>query len=205
MAITSRCSHSCITRILQKADWHIIYIWKQQRHMHDSFLVTYAYNSDHNITIGFTQPSYTIPEDGESISVCLEVDVSQQQTGVITLQIITVDVTATGRTDNPCIFRLYAIAVSEAFISLTGMDDFMPVSSNLTVEFSEVQECITIPIFDDDVVENAERFTVEIISSDLAVCVTIPSTTVLISDCSGINKEYLDSSQLIFSRFYLSW
>ena len=120
--------------------------------------------------------------------MCLEVNVSQQQTGVITLQIITVDVTATGRTTNPCIFHLYAIAVSATFISLTAMDDFMLVSSNLTVEFTEVQECITIPIFRDDVVENTERFTVEIISSDLAVRVTIPSTTVFISDCSGINK-----------------
>jgi len=85
------------------------------------------------------------------------------------------------------------------------MDDFMLVASNLTVEFTEVQECVIIPIFRDDVVENAERFTVEIISSDLAVHVTIPSTTVVITDCSGINKEYLDSGQLIFSRFCLSW
>jgi len=170
-----------------------------------NFPVTHAYNSDYNITVGFAQPSYTIREDGGNVSVCLEVDVSQQQTGVITVQIITVNVTATGETNNLCIFHLYAIAESATFISLTAMDDFMLVSSNLTVEFTEVQECITIPIFRDDVVENAERFTVEIISSDLAVHMTIPSTTVLISDCSGINKEYLDSSQLIFSRFYLSW
>ena len=173
--------------------------------MHDNFPVNHAYNSDYNITIGFAQPSYTVREDGENISVCLEVDVFQRQTGVITVQIITVAVTATGKKTDPCIFYLYAIAVSATFISFTAMDDFMLVSSNLTVEFTEVQECITIPIFRDDVVENAERFTVEIISSDLAVHVTIPSTTVLISDCSGINKNCLDSSQRIFSRFYLSW
>ena len=161
--------------------------------MHDNFPVNHAYNSDYNITIGFAQPSYTVREDGENISVCLEVDVFQRQTGVITVQIITVAVTATGKKTDPCIFYLYAIAVSATFISFTAMDDFMLVSSNLTVEFTEDQECITIPIFRDDVVENAERFTVEIISSDLAVHVTIPSTTVLISDCSGIKKEYLDS------------
>ena len=156
--------------------------------MHDNFPVNHAYNSDYNITIGFAQPSYTVREDGENISVCLEVDVFQRQTGVITVQIITVAVTATGKKTDPCIFYLYAIAVSATFISFTAMDDFMLVSSNLTVEFTEVQECITIPIFRDDVVENTERFTVEIISSDLAVRVTIPSTTVFISDCSGINK-----------------
>lgn len=76
-------------------------------------------------------------------------------------------------------------------LSLTAMEDFMPVSRNLNIEFTEGvpnQEVIIIPIFGDDVVENAERFTVEIIGSDLAVHVTIPSTTVVITDCSGINK-----------------
>jgi len=66
----------------------------------DSFPVTPVCNSDYNITIGFAQPSYTIREDGENISVCLEVDVFQQQSGVITVQIITVAVTATGKTTN---------------------------------------------------------------------------------------------------------
>ena len=78
------------------------------------------------------------------------------------------------------------------------MDDFMPVSRNVTITDISIQECIPISIFGDNVVESAERFRVEIISFDSAVHLTIPSTTVLISDCSGIDRDYLDANQLIF-------
>ena len=73
-------------------------------------------NSDSNITVGFAQPSYTIREDGGNISVCLDVDVVQLLTGVITVQIMTVDVTAIGKTINACInFAICMLVVSATF------------------------------------------------------------------------------------------
>lgn len=54
--------------------------------------------ADLNITIGFARPSYTVREDGENVFVCLDVDVVGLLTGVITVQIISVEVTAAGKT-----------------------------------------------------------------------------------------------------------
>ena len=176
-------------------------------HVTVSRLLVRFCNSDSNITIGFAQPSYTIREDGGNISVCLNVDVVQLLTGVITVQIMTVDITATGKTNHQCTFSPYANRIHN--ILLTAMEDFMLVSRNLTVNFTEGvpnQEFITIPIpvFDDDVVETAERFRVDIIPYDLEeVYVTIQSTTVHITDCSGSDNELLDSKQLLFITFFL--
>ena len=140
--------------------------------------------------------------------MCLNVDVVQLLTGVITVQIMTVDITATGKTNHQCTFSPYANRISNIF--LTAMEDFMLVSRNLTVNFTEGvpnQEFITIPIpvFDDDVVEEAERFnvTMDIITYDLEVYVTIRSATVLITDCSGSDNELHDSKQLLFITLFL--
>jgi len=68
--------------------------------------------ADFNIAIGFARPSYTVREDGENVFVCLDVDVVGLLTGVITVQIISVEVTAAGKTYNQCICYLYISCVS---------------------------------------------------------------------------------------------
>jgi hypothetical protein len=75
--------------------------------------------------------------------------------------------------------NMQSVVTSMHIISLAG-EDFEPVFVMLTFEHGDVNRSVSVPLIDDDTVENLERFFVMATSSQVGVEIVSPQRTAII-------------------------
>ena len=111
------------------------------------------------VVIGVEFPTYEVDESNGTIEVCA-ILISGTLERIVTFALSTQDGSATS----------------------TDPLDFSAVLKNLTFDQKSSRQCVDIPIKDDDIVEEPERFTVVVTRDDPDVVITSPTSVVTITD-----------------------
>ena len=111
------------------------------------------------VTIGVQIPMYEVDEGNGTVEVCA-ILISGTLERTVTFTLSTQDGSATS----------------------TDPLDFSAVLKNLTFDQMSSRQCLEIPIEDDDIVEEPERFTIVISEDDPDVDITTPTSVVTITD-----------------------
>lgn len=132
------------------------------------------------VTIGFPETSYTIREDQQSLSVCVDLI---GQTGISLLISI--------------IFNQGGNVMRFSFSDLLLTGIFSTANNDITLESGQVvvfsaissnRQCFDVDIIPDNFVENAEAFSLSLVTTNSAVRLAPPTTLITITndDCKSL-------------------
>ena len=92
------------------------------------------------------------------------------------------------------------------FLIHAATEDYIITSSDLTFDAATSSQTVTIPILDDDIVEDSEAIIVTLTSSDPAAIVYPQSASVTIEDNDGKQLTwYVLKTYLTPNKFTVKW
>ena len=140
------------------------------------------------MTVGLQQTSYSVGEGNGSLSVCVSINRTAERDVVVSL--VAISQTAQGRVYyvNPWIsiwvIILWVINCID-FHSSVPNDYAQPTPMELTIVAGTDQQCTSISIADDAILENDELFSLQLNTTDQAVTLHPISANITIGDNDG--------------------
>ena len=135
------------------------------------------------VTVGLQQTSYSVAEGNDSLSVCVVINRTAERDVVVSL--VASSLTAQGRVyyTNQWL-SIWTIILFD--IHSTVSDDYaQPTPMELTIVAGTDQQCTSISISDDPILENDELFLVQLNTTDQAVTLRPSSANITIGDDDG--------------------
>ena len=153
------------------------------------------------VTVGFAQ-EYSIAEDSGVVIVCVELFSGPVETAIeVEVFLSTVDVgSAQGlwlqptKKSQPAKIIFLAFCFANTHVNVAGLDYNPVFESPLTFGFGSTvgdEECISVSIVDDSIVEATEQFEVSFTSGDPDIAISSLSTIVMILDSDGMACKFL--------------
>lgn len=134
------------------------------------------------------QPSYTITESNNTLSVCVGL-IQGQLAREVSFNLSYQHITTEGKDESEHVATSLKNVKNVYFSASYSDEDFSPQASNLTFLPDTNRMCIDIDIIDDSQLEDDEQFSVEI-STDDRVDIGLPISTVTIRDDDGMIITY---------------
>ena len=135
------------------------------------------------VNVSLQQDLYVVLEDAGSVTVCASLSGENERMVVVSLS--TQPDTAAGKTYIIMSNNSVHVCILCVILAYAATADYGSTTALLTFEPADMEECVTIPIVNDTILEDNEFFSVMLVTSDSGVMFTrvMSSVEIMDDDC----------------------